>query len=70
MDHGHRADQQGVDEGKDGPEGDESGILLQHDQIPPVQHIYIVTIDYVKDKKQNDIFIKELKSRKPEIAKA
>ena len=70
MDHGHRADQQGVDEGKDRPEGDVSGVLLQHDQIPPDQHIYIVTIDNVKDKKENDIFIKESKSRKPEIAKA
>ena len=51
MDHGHRADQQGVYEGKDGPEGDVSGILLQHDQIPPDQRIYIETIDYVKAKK-------------------
>ena len=40
MDHGHRADQQGVDEGEDGPEGYVSGILLQHDQIPPDQRIH------------------------------
>ena len=40
MDHGHRADQQGVDEGKDGPEGDVSGILLQDYQVLPDQRIY------------------------------
>ena len=40
MDHGHRADQQGVDESENGPEGDVSGVLLQHYQIPPDQCLY------------------------------